>query len=348
MSCERVKEWLNIPRNRIKTITAIILIISIVIVGIVCAEKHKENKLVQDIQYVCLAYESQNYDYAIELARNLPEKYKEYYLDFIRYAKDIDEWEGTGKNLYVWLKAVFEKSETYKQLEFPEGVSKANKLWENVYDEKEQYDKSYEMQLMNAFDLYPQFYKIQENFYSNYFRLLWGNRELFAIASQNGVVAIPVSSILALDEEMSQLHDTSNDALQKIKINNAEEILLDSITEFEKSLDECYIDYQEHYALTVLYEIDGKTCIYITEENAQNNYDVQYKMITLNEISNSINLDTVTYSLMGLDEEYMVKLSEPTRIVVSSVIKIFQFSKPSIVDEDYKTMEEIVEEVSKG
>ncbi len=305
------------------------------------------------ISAVCGAYNDQNFEYALELTRCLPEYYEQYYADFINYAQEIDGWEVSSQELYVWFEDVLltVKENGYNDYKFSEKLNEQGYAFWSQVDSLEFLNDENIVELDKSMKWYPKFYELIKKTCTNYFQILIESRNLFKQPSQNGVIKIPVSKIKNLDTKIQELFFEAKCDLESLqKEYEIGELFVDQILSVEEIWSEWRNDYQQYFSLSEMYDLEKKTAIYVLAGSADNNYDVVNELIKikLGTLSLHDQLDSAKDSISYGVEVDMSCLFVPTRMIIVDMCKIFAFAMPEVIGEDYKTLSTIAEEVADG
>ena len=111
-----------------KTIIAfcllLVFIVSCVIGVMQYTKAKKEQQLVEDITYICEAFNTQDFSWLSEVLDYMEEPYRSYYSDFYDAYVYIQTWYGTGPELIAYLDELYEygRRQGYYDLEFPDDI----------------------------------------------------------------------------------------------------------------------------------------------------------------------------------------------------------------------------------
>ncbi|MBQ3162968.1 MAG: hypothetical protein IJC02_00265 [Lachnospiraceae bacterium] len=295
----------------VKRIVGIILVvIAIVMVLFFGFKYYKEKPLYDGVRATYNAYQQGEYQQALAEANKLEEPYKSYYVDYINYAIEINEWNDTDDALYAWLLEFYESYKKYSQVDFTNNI-KNMKLWD-VPIEEPVFEAELEY-IEEALVWYPQYCTVKNSFYDHLFSQMKKNSDLYLAVPEDGYVKICAPEVAADYEAMKVSYDGFVKCIEDIrssyKMNE----------EFNSYLDEELLVMKDFYengyirsSLYTIYEdaINEKSSgvviagqsrddfLYVSEENAKHNYE-----LILN------NYDAIVYGGESIEDMFMEALA---------------------------------------
>lgn len=284
MSVGKLYKW--------KIVSIIVVIVGIVFAGLMLYKSYAEQKeveriLLQENKFQEIVDECSNkqYESALGLADKLQEPYKSYYKDYVTYAMELDGWVGTEQELYIWLEEYFKflDESGYINTEFQEGINIEVQVWSKVNDTKMKFNEKKDF-ISEAFLWQPQYNQIVRNYYTEIYELMWQNREFFKGEVVDGIVKIPVSSIIELDEKAFNLYKTSSNELENLQNNyKLNDDFKDFFADELNRMEDVYSNYSD-FAISSMVSEDyqERENVYFSEENAANNYEVLSNAFSLN------------------------------------------------------------------
>lgn len=331
-----------------KSIFAVIAIIASVVGIFFIVSKVKHQKNIDVLGEIYAAYRSGDYETALDLSVQAPTPYNEYYQRFISKRIELDAWLGTEEELFYWLSDFIEEMELanlpeneYNKYDSLLRVAGLTKYGD--YDYVSEFLKK-KADIENKFTWYNEFYQIQINFYTEFFKLFLANRELFAGNPVSGIVSISCSTIKGLNSQMENLYFQASKDLYKLQesynITSEDDIAI--LNRERDMMSDCKDTYDNHATLSHLYDISGKLYIDIRAENADNNYDAWTKLIRIeiNTLRLSASLYDAFGTLNGIPEEY-TNYEGPIRDVFKIIYQVFPDSTLTIEKFNYDVNETI-------
>lgn len=330
----------------IKVISCIALVIVLIVTGVLGVKSYRKHNISERVQAIQDAYLEQDYNRALELAYKLPNKHQQYYVDFLLYAKEIDNWSGTCSELIDWLDTSFKSIDEHGYLD----ANLPDEYHWNCYgfyvrNAIEGFSKE---ELTEILAWYPSLKEYEEECFSEYFNLLCDNRDLFSISSGDGVLAISTVQIERNDERAENWYMLHKETVSEWRTDCNSEWVNNAIESFSVQMDDFHEDYWNDHSLSQYYDLSEKENIYVTEEAAINNYDVLNSRIKI--CVGILNLDNQFHDAndsMSYDEEmqeYYLSHNDMARELINIVHEVFDNAMPEITDGVGLTIAEAVEQ----
>ena len=282
-------------------------------------------------------YRNKEFDKAIKVAEELEEPYSDYYIDFINYAKEVSEWEGTGEELYLWLEDFFEfyQESEYADAEIAKYV--IGFFWQDVASAKEEFD-SYKDKMKDAFSWTEEYNEIAEDIYVEYCEIVYENRELFGAKAMNNKVNISKSDIEYLDEKLDEWHENSIEEIEKFEESHKGFKPFDEYLALEKEdIDKLKEIYYEDFSAGVIcseYKND-EDYFYLTSNEAKKIYKwdgnraiIGYKLVSANDIGHNLVISTDKRHADMPEDACYYGIADYE--ICRDVLEIFEFVCPTI------------------
>ncbi len=309
----------------------------------------REAKLQSLFQEISQAQKNGNYQEALLLAKDLPEPYGEYYVDYVEQLIQINSWSGSVEEFFYFIKDIFDKETTFSEMGGYVNQSEKMFVWfddylidrRNYLSAIESFKEKEEI-FENALIWYPEFYELQVSFRKEFCDILIKNVELFAIHPDGeGIVAIPCKDIKDIDSRMQSIYEETLSAIDKIQVEYCNDATIKKLFDQERDyIEDQHATYFDVVSLSHIYSIEeGKSFVYVTAENASNNYNVSRRYIkeTLFFIANK---DEWNSAMVG-------KGLDPITSLIDTVKIAFPDANPPIEKQDYATLEAIVQNILK-
>lgn len=291
------------------------------------------------------AFDAGNFSRALELSKELPEPYEDLYGEMLSRRIELDSWSGSGEELFDWL---IEFSEELDYYALPDDAYSENaQLLETAAKKLHDFAET-RGELENSFAWYPKFCQVQQEFYPQYLSLLIANRDLFASESRDGIVTISCRTMLELDAGMDELYKTTREKLVTLRVDyDLSEDDAEMISNELELLLECMNHYREDGRVSRRYDIAGEEYIYISEEDAKNNYEVMtnlclYFVGAFHAIDN-VDVAFNRIEIGGGAPESYEDYRGPVHRVLSTAYYLFP-NNTLTLQEDYVSADELIRE----
>lgn len=273
----KVQKISNEDKTKSRNIVKIMLLVGIIIVlvaGVLGVDIYRNNKLASDIEAWYEAYESNQYDVANEIASNLDDPYKSYYLDYISFAIELDDWAGTDEQLCSWLEKLFVYCEEkgYADISFPDSVDSGYCVWAKVAEQQEVFEEQKDY-ILDAIIWQPEYCNLVEEYYTSMYEIMWKNRELLQTTAVDGLIWIPVNSASQITTDAFDIYNNVKNELQRLEYEYTLNQTCAEMFEDElKKIEEAYTTYM-HSAVEVIEDSNEDGYILLDEVMVLNKYE---------------------------------------------------------------------------